>query len=758
MTACMRVLLAVCFAAAVCHPRSAFAQTGANMTSTGNGLSLTLITQWLDGGGYRPLRIEIVPAVVPVADRTVHVEFTGKSWAFRSREILVTEDIEVPAGSTKVEATLSVPQHFPWQQYHLEVWIDGRYSKTLSQRNIGMVGGVWNGWHEGMPNVLVIADASTAAGGKIVPSGIIAADPGSGELARLLPENANVQAGYRTATTIAQPANTATPAIPLYTLMAVPLDLLPQRWIDYTSLDLVCISIGQIEQLAAQQPSRWQAIRDWTAAGGNLIVSGAGANFENLGRLDRWLSERSLGSGTPEGSDAATAPNQPGDWQKPSSSDDLDRLKDAPAQPSYGNVTSFPGAAMPAAPSGAAPTSPAAAEPPPTNPASFRLRPFDIGMVVATTSDDVFKEPMRHWAWILNSLTADRWLWYRRHGLSYERGNPNFWDWLIAGVGLAPVSEFRILISVFVLAIGPLNYYWLRRRGKLHLLVLIVPLAALAVTSSLFGYALIADGLDVRVRSRSFTQIDQRAGRAVCWARNSYYAGLAPSSLNFPADMAVFPLAINENDESDAPYRHSLMWTDHEQRLVSGWLASRTPTQFITVRARPSLAGIKFGRTGEGPQVENRLGTRIARLLLADGSGQHYRAADVADGARVKLQSVEPGDEEIEIWRAVMDLKPGVPMGFTPHSDYGFGIRRRGGWYYGQNANLPAPSQDASRLEAALRTAIAGPGGRSVHLKPIGFPLAPRSYLALVDRSPEVDFGIDDAREENSLHVVVGNW
>ncbi|HEX5442515.1 MAG TPA: hypothetical protein VFW87_01740, partial [Pirellulales bacterium] len=442
------LLLALCFTAAVCHPRSAFAQTGANITTKGNGLSLTLSTQWLDGGGYRPLRVEIVPAAAPVADRTVHVEFTGKSWAFRSREILVSQDIEVPAGSTQVEATLSVPQHFTWQQFQLEVWVDGRYSKTLSQKNVGMVGGVWNGWQEGMPNILVVT-APVASAVSLVgpaPTGpamtVVVADPGSGELAKLFPENANVQAGYRTATTIAQPANTAAPAVPLYTLMAVPLDLLPPRWIDYTSLDLVCISLTQLEQLAAKHPSRWQALRDWTAAGGNLIVSGAGANFENLSSLDRRLNERSAGLRNPNGNEAATPAPPASEWHKPSPADDLGRLKDAPAQPASGNVNSFGGYATPApAPAGAPGTTPpATAEPAPAAiPAKFMLRPHELGMIVATTSDNVFKEPKQHWAWMLNSLTADRWMWYRRHGLSYERSNPNFWDWLIAGVGLAPV-------------------------------------------------------------------------------------------------------------------------------------------------------------------------------------------------------------------------------------------------------------------------------------------------------------------------------
>ena len=70
-----------------------------------------------------------------------------------------------------------------------------------------------------------------------------------------------------------------------------------------------------------------------------------------------------------------------------------------------------------------------------------------------------------------------------------------------------------------------------------------VPLGAGFVTLALFLYALIADGLDVRVRVRGVVEMDQKNGRMVSWSRQSYYAGLAPSQgLRFPANAAVYPI------------------------------------------------------------------------------------------------------------------------------------------------------------------------------------------------------------------------
>ncbi len=34
----------------------------------------------------------------------------------------------------------------------------------------------------------------------------------------------------------------------------------------------------------------------------------------------------------------------------------------------------------------------------------------------------------------------------------------------------------------------------------------------------------------------------------------------------------------------------------------------------------------------------------------------------------------------------------------------------------------------------------------------------PRSYVAIVDRSPEQEFGLDSVDEESGFHVIIGRW
>src|SRR4029077_10500698 len=115
-----------------------------------------------------------------------------------------------------------------------------------------------------------------------------------------------------------------------------------------------------------------------------------------------------------------------------------------------------------------------------------------------------------------------------RFGNKPDEYNKEFNNWLIPGVGVAPVGEFQFLISLFVLAIGPLNYWWFKKQKKLPFVLVTVPAAAAAVTLLLPSFGVLADGLGARVRARSLTMLDQTAGESATWTRMSYYSGIDP--------------------------------------------------------------------------------------------------------------------------------------------------------------------------------------------------------------------------------------
>src|SRR5436305_2013754 len=105
------------------------APSGATVSSAAKGITLTVSTQWLEGSGYRPIHVAVVPTTPLTADQTLHLEFHALTYFYPgNREIAVSQDIELPAGSTGIVDTIAVPQQFPSQSFNVEVWLNGRYS------------------------------------------------------------------------------------------------------------------------------------------------------------------------------------------------------------------------------------------------------------------------------------------------------------------------------------------------------------------------------------------------------------------------------------------------------------------------------------------------------------------------------------------------------------------------------------------------------------------------------------------------------
>jgi hypothetical protein len=692
-------------------------------TMTGNGLRVDIDDSLLAGPGYRPLRLSVRPTAPVTADRTLSIEllFRRPMTPVTSYDLRVVRELDIPAGSGPTGVTLSVPPMVS-HQYSLNIREDGVLLKALCVPWMAPAPSTYrNDWMEGIPEILFVD--------------------------RFLPDTATLAAVLNVDKN-RQPWQPAPPAgAPLLPNAAscLPQDL-PDQWINYSGFDIVCISCEQLAALRSARPEAFRALVAWTAAGGNLWVFGLGSDWRPVGELDRLLDLPAQGGGQDK-------PVPPG-WKAPENRL-FGRTANTPAEAEDNSDTgavvvtpAYSGSPAPMPPKGATHAKKKTSPKPPVRP-PFVLRPLQAGLVVALAADKPFPGDEAEWRWLFDSMGEGRWQWYQRHGLSLQRENPDFLNFLIPGVGMAPVTEFCVLISVFVIAIGPVNYLVLRRRRKLHLLLLTIPASAAVVTGLLFGYALLADGLSVRVRARSVTNLDQRSGRAVCWTRLSYCAGLAPrGGLHFPADVAVLPLEQSPPIEFEQrPLWREVLW-DEDQHLTSGWLPSRTPTQFVTVRARPSRCGLDVldpAGPGQHPSLRNRLETPIKELLVCAKDGKYYWAEGVAPADTAPLEPISWSEAQSMMMGTLRQDKLDWPPGGVGASGSGvFGLGRNRYFYMrlANNGALSPPAQSTGRLEQ-MRTLNS---------------LPPGSYMAVVERPPEVVLGVPAPREEPSSHVIIGNW
>jgi hypothetical protein len=715
-------------------------------------LKLQVDTEWVDGNGYRPVTVRISPlggGPAP-ADRMVQVKLRPQGWQWGTFMPTVTTWVEILQGDVAGEQTVAVPQYESWNAIAIETFEDDKLCQDLcGQLGMNLTGPYQ--WSEAAPAMLFIdSDAPRGGRGARFP-----AKAKKDKTPQRLPDvrslaslfmleyygNALDKDDFDTKNDLDD--NGVLKLLDqLGRVHIVRPDGLPKNWIEYTAVDVMFVSWSDLQSLQ-QEAESWKAIRDWLATGPTLCVFGVGEDFEHLQALEGLFG---LNSPSEEPDPLARG------WRKPALRDyssEIFALRNVDwngdqwyVQPMNLNVNQ-PNKAV---------ESPPAEKPEDQQP--FLIHNVERGRVVALSTDNPFPGTRLDWSWVFNSLSQDDWMWYKRHGFSFHRDNDQYWNLLIPGVGDAPVNSFLVMISLFVVVIGPVNYFLLQRRRRLYLLLLTVPLGAGLVTMALMMYAVVNDGLSVRVRTRSLTSIDQTSGQSVTWSRQSYYAGLTPSAgMVFPPDVAVYPIDHRPKGRNGrSTDRRRLIDWDVDQVLARGYLNSRSTAQFLVIEPRETESHLEFTNTDDDtttPRVTNHLGVDIEMLLVIDAFDRALACQQLPNGRAVQLSEVDE-DTLAEHWGKVFARnRPRYPEGFDP-DQIDTAATIFGANYYWQaiDQGLADPSMITSVLERGLR------GMAKLDFN----KLQPRSYIAIVREAPEMSLGTESVQEEASFHVVKGKW
>jgi len=715
-----------------------------------SGVQLVIDTRWVDANGYRPVRVEIIPLKGPAtADRQFRVVVKPQSYYGPSRDA-VSQIVELEQGSKSAKASIPVPQDVPWHAIIVDVYEDGRMHDDLSGDSLSWPrGNHWN-WSEGTPCILAVDSRAPKRNEReallqvLQGQGQQSAEklyneklPDIRNLIRRFPDN-QYSGNY-----VSDENSRNTYVLQIFdelkdTVKADFLhpDELPERWIELSSFDLIIFSLKDLADLAQQRPPVVRAIADWVRAGQTLLVYDTGEEFSGLAQLEQLLQL----SPRPDGNKAKYR-----GWREPSKKirgDELRTLVD--------NGNNYPRRTY--AIKGATSTTTLTVEEADAGSVDkawpFVIRPAGLGNVIAF-AENPFPGSQRDWDWALNSLPGSSWNPTQRVGASQQERNEDFWNFLIPGTGQAPVLSFLVFITLFVVMIGPVNYYMLQSRRRLYMLLLTVPTGAFLVTLSLFVYAMFTDGLGVKSRVRSYTAIDQRAGVAASTSRQAYYASIAPSrGLIYEDDTVVIPFLHEPTTRhGQRSIRRVVNWSDREQQLKSGYLSSRSLSQLLVTKSGPIKGRLNIGQVkGKKLAVTNNLETTFEYLLVRDEAGNHYAGQNIKPGA-AELTEIASTLAATDLSERLYAFKPAFPEGYDERMhDSSFDIFSFGPRYYNRWSNTQT-TQANSLLERKL--------ARFGHLG--SQPLEERSYVGFTATNPLVPSGAR-TRHYGSLHVIEGSY
>jgi hypothetical protein len=280
--------------------------------------------------------------------------------------------------------------------------------------------------------------------------------------------------------------------------------------------------------------------------------------------------------------------------------------------------------------------------------------------------------------WLLNS--SEKALIQRLNRIGSTKENPAALI-SVPGTESVPATGFMLLATLFAVVVGPLNLWWVRRRGAPALFLLTTPALSLITCVVLLGTNIIIEGLSLRRVASQLTVLDQSHARAIAWTRASYYGGFSVARFDVDSDAKVRRF----EPESDHRYSYrgrrdsesqAIDWRGGQQ-LSGEWIPARRNRQLLYVTARTERAQLQLTRKGNQWQVTNGLGTAIRQLVWRDGDNVFYGCGPLQSGESAELSERVSGfvitvgdfDGAAEHAAAIRD----EPWGFAAELESSFG-------------------------------------------------------------------------------------
>ena len=170
-----------------------------------------------------------------------------------------------------------------------------------------------------------------------------------------------------------------------------------------------------------------------------------------------------------------------------------------------------------------------------------------------------------------------------------------------------PLFKLFLVMAVFAVIIGPLNYWYLQRKGKQLLLILTTPAISILFCLFVFLFITFYEGWRSHGAACGFTLLDQTEHRADTFAKVVMDAALRPSGgFTFSADDLVSFKGEGAIDVLDAP----------GQIIASSVMKPRVPLKYSVSRTEPRREQLDIAFNGDKATVTNGLGAQVASLVI----------------------------------------------------------------------------------------------------------------------------------------------
>ncbi len=424
---------------------------------------------------------------------------------------------------------------------------------------------------------------------------------------------------------------------------------LPEFWQAYVPIDYMFVSAAELKSIQSNLPTKWDAIRDWVAAGGRLVLVQCGPKGESLQAFERdWFElqpgeVRSLWKKTT--------------FEKISASGDAwikNSVSDPTVDPNfYGNTSGVyqqfspdPGQQRQFISSNGLSVADCFLVAHCWNPKSGQFdfardlesgealySNFGAGRIVATPGN-YSNWDSAEWKTILTTGLAGAPGPLLAHNIRAE-STFAFPATAMPGLGEPPWFLFLGMITIFAIGVGPVAYSILSARKKIPWILGLVPVVAGTLTVGLLVFAIVSEGLGTRAVRFSVTRMDNVSGRAFTKTHFTVYSGTSPGSYVFDDHKLVFPNLGSGYESRTSHYGDT-------QQFSGGGIRARTIHQLALAEPNQTDSQLSITKPSDDSEyweVINQTGAILSPFVANTDDGWLI-LEQLDDGQTVELKPI----------------------------------------------------------------------------------------------------------------------
>ena len=226
-----------------------------------------------------------------------------------------------------------------------------------------------------------------------------------------------------------------------------------------------------------------------------------------------------------------------------------------------------------------------------------------------------------------------------------------------------PIGKLTLIMIAFVIIIGPVNYFVLKRYHAELRAIITIPLLALLFSAAVIGCVVFGDGIQSRGEGKVETYLDQVKGIYASRGAFGIYAPMSIKGLSFTPDELVYfykpGKVVGVFNEKNFLYAPSL-------------LRPRVSFSYAVTNAGQRSEKIAVTEKDGLVEIVNGLGVEIQSLFLRNAEGKYFKLkVPLLPGARAELLAIPKLPATVEAiekghYRATVAEALFIKQGFMP--------------------------------------------------------------------------------------------